>query len=109
MWGRFHDGRSSLAAFVDVCKCCELFIDHRAGKQYYEPYGLAPEAAVEAGLALLLRAKVRWAQLLCGSSLYLNACAHIWRECVILLVRTALLISRQESRQGGKLFIQRVS
>ncbi|KXZ55763.1 hypothetical protein GPECTOR_2g1313 [Gonium pectorale] len=28
------------------------------GKQYYEPYGLAPEAAVEAGLALLLRAKV---------------------------------------------------
>ncbi|GIL53949.1 hypothetical protein Vafri_9515 [Volvox africanus] len=28
------------------------------GKAYYEPYGLAPEAAVEAGLALLLRAKV---------------------------------------------------
>ncbi|GFR47804.1 hypothetical protein Agub_g9580 [Astrephomene gubernaculifera] len=28
------------------------------GKQYYEPYGIPPEAAVEAGLALLLRAKV---------------------------------------------------
>ncbi len=30
----------------------------RAGKQYYEPYGISPEAAVEVGLALLLRAKV---------------------------------------------------
>ncbi|KAG2491838.1 hypothetical protein HYH03_009794 [Edaphochlamys debaryana] len=34
--------------------------NHRiiVGAEYYEPYGLAPEAAVEAGLALLLRAKV---------------------------------------------------
>lgn len=28
------------------------------GKHYYEPYDISPEAAVEVGLALLLRAKV---------------------------------------------------
>ena len=41
-----------------VLFCVACCAPVHAGKHYYEPHGLQPEVAAEAGLALLLRAKV---------------------------------------------------
>lgn len=45
---------------LEVADCCTLCTLHRiiVGKDYYDPYSIAPETAVEAALSLLLGKKL---------------------------------------------------
>ena len=68
-----------------------LLAARRAGREYYEPFGLTPEAACEAAIALLLRAKVGggWVRRPGGG---LNILGELRKEYTRRTVRTGVRV-----------------